>query len=310
MKQNNSLIQAGNQKITFSSFINSQSVRGMIEKSVKDPQTAASLVSTLISVVSSNEKLKQCDGNSIIAAALRGEVGMGLSLALGQYAIVPYGDKASFQIQERGLRQLAIRSGKYDDLDVFEVRQGEYEGRDERTGKPRFKWIEDEDDREQRPIIGYYAYYILNAANNHFYNCVYWTHDKILRHADRYSKAFDLAKYNDLIAGKLSKSDAEYLRSGSPWYDLPDSVPHQKMCKKTVMKQLLSDGSAPMQVRDMIFADNLEERTEEPVIYADDPAPVQPVEREQADVEAPVEKPAKQRAAKKESEDAQEDFFN
>lgn len=310
MKQNNSLVQAGNQKITFSSFINSQSVRGMIEKSVKDPQTAASLVSTLISVVSSNEKLKQCDGNSIIAAALRGEVGMGLSLALGQYAIVPYGDKASFQIQERGLRQLAIRSCQYDELDVIDVREGEYAGPDKRTRKPTFNWIEDENEREKRPIIGYYAYYVLNAANNHFFNCTYWTHDKILRHADRYSKAFSLDKYNDLLAGKLSKSDAEYLRSGSPWYDLPDSVPHQKMCMKTVMKQLLSDGFAPLEVRRVIAADNMAESSDETVIYADDPVPVQPVEREQADVEAPVEKPAKQRTAKKESEDAQEDFFN
>jgi len=271
MKASNTLSprrESGVQGGGFSAFINSPAVRAMIEKSVSNPKTAASLVSTLISVVSANEKLKECDGNTIIAAALRGEVGMGLSLALGQYAIVPYGNQAAFQLGDKGLRQLAIRSGQYEDIDCFDVREGEYLGRDPRTRRPLFSWIEDEEEREKRPIAGYYAYYQLNQSNNGFFKGLYWSHEKILSHAGRYSKAFELEKYRALLAGELEESEAKKLRGGSPWYDLPDSVPHQKMCIKTLMKQLLSDGFAPLEVQRAIEADDLEEKSGNPMIYS------------------------------------------
>ncbi|MEE0968309.1 MAG: hypothetical protein U0M06_02915, partial [Clostridia bacterium] len=65
------------EKKGFSALINSDASRKMIDKSIGDPQRAASFVSTLISVVNANEKLRECDAGSIISAALRGEVGMG-----------------------------------------------------------------------------------------------------------------------------------------------------------------------------------------------------------------------------------------
>ena len=40
--------------------------------------------------------------------------------------------------------------GNIYDIDVIEVREGEYIGRDKITGKYKFEFIEDDDDRESR----------------------------------------------------------------------------------------------------------------------------------------------------------------
>ncbi len=251
----------------FSGIINAKGTREMIEKSVGDPARAAALVSTLISTVNASDQLRKCEAGSIISAALRGEIGMGLSLAMGQYSIVPYGTKATFQIGAKGLKQLAIRSGKYAAMGFFDVRQGEYKGRDPMTREPRFEWIEDEEQRLELPIIGYYGFYKLNKENSNFFQCIYWSHEQILKHADRYSKAFDKETYEKLLRGQMPAAEAQKLRNGSPWYDLPDSMPHQKMCMKTIAIQLLNDGMAPLEVQQAINADTIQEASGTPVTY-------------------------------------------
>ena len=255
----------------FTTFINGNAIKNLLSQSLGGPQAAAQVTSTLISQVSSNPKLQQCQPMTILAAALRGEVGMGLSLVLGDYAIIPYKDQASFQLQVNGLKRLCLNSKAYAKIDCFDVREGEFKGRDRVTREPIIEWIEDDDEREQLPIIGYYAFYKLNEQYNGFTSTIYWTRDKILRHADRYSKAFSMDKYNALLEGRITGWDAEKLRNGSPWYGQPDEEAHMKMCKKTVLKQLLSDGFAPKSttIQQMIDADNAEERDDAPVIYGD-----------------------------------------
>ena len=261
--------QMQNKPRGFSSIITMPSNKTMIEKCVGDPARAASLISTLISVVNSNTSLQKCRPETIISAALRGEIGMSLSLALGEYGIVPYGDIATFQLQAKGLQRLAIRSGAYSAIDFFDVREGEYEGRDPRTREPKFNWIDDEDEREKLPIVGYYGFYKLNAEHNGFFRCIYWTHNQILKHADKYSKAFSLKKYNAMISGEMSADEAKRLQNGSPWYAAPDEMAHQKMCIKTIAKQLLGDGLAPKEIIQAIAKDNAQEGSESPVIYGD-----------------------------------------
>ena len=261
--------QMQNKPRGFSSIITMPSNKAMIEKCIGDPARAASFISTLISAVNSNNALQKCRPETIISAALRGEIGMGLSLTLGEYGIVPYGDIATFQLQVKGLQRLAIRSGAYSAIDFIDVRAGEYKGRDPRTRRPIFEWIEDDDERENLPIVGYYGFYELNDENNNFFRCIYWSHDKILKHADKYSKAFSLKKYNALISGEMSADEAKRLQNGSPWYAAPDERAHQKMCEKTIAKQLLGDGLAPKEIIQAIAKDNAQEGSESPMIYGD-----------------------------------------
>ena len=242
-------------------------VKGLIKQVGGDPQKAARLVATIKRIVLKNPRLQDCDFRSVITAVMYGEIALDLSEEFGEYSVVPYGINATFQIGAKGIQQLAIRSGAYSAIDCYDVRQGEYIGRDPRTRAPIFKWIEDEEERDNLPIVGYYAFFMLNESCNNYFQSIYWPHAKILRHADKYSKAFDLKTYNALIAGELSEGEMRKKQAGSPWYALPDEEPHIKMCKKTVFKQLLSDGRAPKSIQRALAIDNAQERDGNAVIY-------------------------------------------
>lgn len=239
MKASNSFVPA--KRVTFSAAITSDAMQGLINKSLGSQTAAARFTSTLISAVSSSEQLKNCEPGTIVAAALRGE-GMGLIYGHGYY-LVPYGETAQYQLSYKGMLQLAISTGFYDDIDCTDVREGEYYGRDRRTGKSdiRLDTYETDEERNQHPIIGYYAYFLLKSGS---FRYEYWNLDKLLKHADRYSPAFKLEKYNDMINGKLKPEEVKKLMSGTPWYDVNGG--QERMCKKTVLRQLLNSGYAPL----------------------------------------------------------------
>lgn len=228
-------------KTTFSMAITAPNAQQMITRTLKDDRMAARFTSTLIGAVSASDALKKCDPGTIIAAGLRGE-GMGLIYGHGYY-IVPYDTVAQFSMGYKGYCQLAMSTGFYADIDCLEVREGELEGRNRRTGKPTInlaKYDTDEE-RESHKIIGYYAYYELKDGA---FRYEYWSMDKLLRHADRYSPAFKLDKYNAMIAGELSADEQKKLLRGTPWYDVGGG--QDKMCRKTMLRQLLNSGYAPL----------------------------------------------------------------
>ena len=138
--------------------------------------------------------------------------------------------EAQFQISAKGYKQLAMRSGQYLDIDVLYIHEGEYLGRDKYTGKQKFEFIEDDDERESRPIIGYLAY--LEMLNG-FRKQIYWTKTKMEKHADRYSQAFSLEASRKLANGEIPQS--ELWKYSSYWYTSFD-----EMAEKTMIRQLLS----------------------------------------------------------------------
>lgn len=235
MKVNNSLIvNEKDKKMSFSNFLTNQFVKQKITEVVgRDSQK---FMTAILSAVTNNSTLQECDQMSILNCAFLGE-GLKLSPSpqLGQYYMVPFKDNkkgikvAQFQLGYKGYIQLAIRSGQYKDIDVIEIREGEYLGRDKYTGKHRFEFIEDEIDREQRRIIGYMSY--LEYLNG-FTKQLFWTKEKMLNHADKYSQAFNKESYKKLKEGKISQEDM--WRYSSYWYKDFDG-----MAFKTMLRQLL-----------------------------------------------------------------------
>ena len=256
---------------SFSAFVTGNSMQAMLSKACGSPQAAAQVSSTVIRVVSDNPKLRECDWGDIVTAALYGEIGLGLSIALGDYNIIPYlgntKKSANFQLSAKGITQLAVRSGAYAKIRYGDVREGEFLGRDQ-SRDPIFRWEPDEEKRLSLPIVGYYAHYKLTPVYGGLENWVYMSHEEILAHANRYSPAFKgkLETYRKLVAGKLDSREVWKLQNGSPWFALPDEKPHIKMCLKTVTKQLLSDGMAPKSVRLAIQADEDAEQGEGSII--------------------------------------------
>ena len=238
MKAQNSLVQKQEKK-TFSSVISSDGAQKLIRASLKDDGSVKRFTGTLISVVNASEQLSACEPGSVISAALRGE-GAGLIYGQGYY-VVPYGKSATYITSYKGWIQLAIATGMYADIDVLDVREGERKGRDPRTGKPIIDMsvYDTDEEREQHPIIGIKAYFILKDG---MYREEYWTMGEILRHANRYSQAFSVELYDKWQGGlPLTKDEQFKVANGSPWYT--NTI---RMAKKTVLKSLLTSGFAPL----------------------------------------------------------------
>ena len=249
---NNSLAPTGSGAISednakFSVAIQKDTLQSLIRKSTPDAQSAARLTGSLISLVASSTELQKCTPASIVAAALRGE-GMGLMLGMGYY-VVPYAGTASFQLGYKGMIAMAMAGGDVADMDCVEIREGEYVGRNRRTKRPEFDFsiYATDEEAEQHPIVGYYAYV---EKRDGFFRSEYMSIGAILDHAEQYSKTFDRTKYRQLISGDLSPDEAERLKKKSPWYSATET-----MMKKTVIRRLLNSGY--VQLRAITSIDNV-----------------------------------------------------
>jgi len=236
-------LQGGKPK--FSVAIKSDGYQRLINDTLGDPKLAQQFVADISTAVSTNYALQKCDAGTILSAGLVAyTLKLPLANTLGYAYVIPYGDKAQFQIGYKGLIQLAIRSGIIADIDVDDVREGEYLGKDEFSGKPKFKFIEDDEEREKAKVIGYRAYF---ETTNGFRKVIYWTLDKITAHAKRYSKTF----------GSSSSTNV--------WRDNFDT-----MARKTLIKQLLSKWAMlTVELQDALKYDQAVIKEDKSVEYVD-----------------------------------------
>ena len=235
MAVTNSLTKA-NQKMGMTAYLNQDAVKAQIT-SIIGSKRGTSFITSVVSAVQANPALQECTNPSILSAALLGEsLNLSPSASLGQFWIIPYNNKkkgvkeAQFQLGANGYKQLAMRTGQYKDIDFIEIHEGEYKGRDKFTGKQMFEFIQDDDEREALPVVGYLAYFELN---NGFRKTVYWTKSKMEKHANQYSQAFDLEAYKKLQAGQIPQADM--WKYSSYWYSN-----FAGMAEKTLIKHLLS----------------------------------------------------------------------
>lgn len=220
----------------FNNLINSDLMRTKIHQMV-GATDSQEFITSITSAVNTNPALAECDPQTIISAALLGQsLHLKPSPQLGYFYMVPFNNRkkgtkdAQFQLGYKGLLQLAIRTSEYIDIDAIEIKEGEYKGRDKFTGRPKFEFVEDDDIRENLPVVGYMAYF---EMKNGYIKRLYWSKTKMENHADTYSMAFDLEKYHDLQEGKIPQN--EQWKYSSFWYKNFD-----EMAKKTMLRQLLS----------------------------------------------------------------------
>ncbi len=261
---NSTNLSTAQQKPKFSVAITTKGYQNLINNTLGDPERAKRFVGAITSTVAVNPALQECDAGTILAGAFLGEsLNLSPSPQLGQYYLVPFEcavkgpdgkkiwmldesgnhvkgsdgkwlavteKKAQFVLGYRGYIQLALRSGAYADLDVLEIREGEYKGRNQLTGKHSFSFIEDDDEREKKPVIGYMAFF---EYLNGFRKVLYWSKEKMTRHADKYSPAYSAEAHKKIIAGEIP--DRDMWKYSSYWYKDFDG-----MAKKTMLRQLIS----------------------------------------------------------------------
>lgn len=256
----------------FSVALQSDKMKALINNTLGDPNRARRFVASITSAVATNPSLQECDNTSIIAGALLGEsLNLSPSPVLANYYLVPFDNKkkgvkeAQFIMGWKGYYQLAVRSGQYKRINVVEIKEGELEGFNPLTEEIKVNIIEDDMLREQKDTIGYYAYF---EYLNGFKKAIYWSKDKVLQHADRYSKSFNLADYRRLQAGQIPKN--ELWKYSSPYYTMFD-----EMAKKTVLKQLISKyGIMSIEMQDAIVKDQSVINEDNTYEYVDTPEQV------------------------------------
>lgn len=196
MEVKNSLVNK-EPKQTFSAFLATDAMKKKINEMVggKDGQQ---FVTAIISAVSTNPQLAECEKSSIVSAALLGQaLKLSPSPQLGQYYIVPFNNSekgckvAQFQLGYKGYIQLAIRSGQYKKINVLAIKEGELIEYDPLNEEIKVNLIEDEELREQAETIGYYAMF---EYMNGFRKTLYWTKQKMEAHALKYSKGYKAKK--------------------------------------------------------------------------------------------------------------------
>ena len=273
---NNEIVQS---KPKFSVVLQSDAYKKLINNTLGDPERAKRFIASISSAVAVNPTLQECDPKTIVSGALLGEaLNLSPSPQLGLFYLVPYAQKekkdkqgniiehekinAQFQLGYLGYIQLAIRSGQYKDIDVIEIKEGEYLGRDKQTGKPLFEFIEDEILRTSKPTIGYLAYFELL---NGFTKKLYMSKEEMEQHADKYSKAFSLAEYRKLQAGQIPEKDM--WKYSSFWYKNFDM-----MAFKTVLRQLISKwGIMSIEMQDAYAKDMAVMKEDGTYDYVDSP---------------------------------------
>ena len=193
----NEITKTASNKIGFTSYMTSTGVQKKINEIIGDEKKGARFISSIVSAVTNNPQLKECDNASILSGALLGEsLNLSPSPQLGNYYLVPFNDKdrgkvATFQLGYKGYIQLAIRSGQYKKLNVLAIKEGELIKYDPLNEEIEVELIDDEEKRENAKTIGYYAMF---EYNNGFRKTMYWSKAKMEKHALTYSQGYRAKK--------------------------------------------------------------------------------------------------------------------
>lgn len=211
---------------------------------------ASSFMTSVMSVVSQNDLLKDADPKSVYLSALvSATLDLPINPNLGFAYIVPYKKDgkqiAQFQMGYKWFIQLAQRSGKFKTMSATAVYEWQLIEENPLTG-----YIFDRKTKKSDTIIWYAGYFSLI---NWFEKVLYMTKEEIEKHGQKYSQSF------------------------KKWFGLWNTD-FDAMAQKTVIKLLLSK-FAPLSVdmQTAVLADQsiIKDESLEDVEYVDNPTLVE-----------------------------------
>lgn len=179
---------------------------------------APQFVSSVVSMVNADKNLQEAFRNApltVIQSALKAATyDLPIDATLGYAYIVPFRNKgtmeATFILGYKGMLQLALRTGVYKTINVVDVREGELKRYDRLTEEVEIDFVEDEDEREALPIVGWAGYFrLINGTEK----TIYMTRKQIEAHEKKHRKG-------------------QYMGKG--WRD-----DFEAMARKTVLRRLL-----------------------------------------------------------------------
>src|SRR5690606_26980084 len=150
---------------------------------------------SVLSVLTQNKALSKCEPMSVYHSAMvAATLDLPINSNLGFAYIVPYQQSvnengvwvkkqvATFQLGYKGIKQLAIRSGEYANLDCKRVYEGQLIEDDSFLGY-HFDWKSKSSDK----VIGYASYFKLLSG---FESIKYMSLEEVISHALEYSQSY------------------------------------------------------------------------------------------------------------------------
>lgn len=192
---------AGN---TIRSLLESPAIKKRFEEVLNNK--APQYMSSIVNLVNGDTNLKKCDQMSVIASCMvAATLDLPVDKNLGYAWVVPYGNKAQFQLGYKGYVQLALRTGQYKSINVIEVHEGELISWNPLTEE----LIIDFEKKKSDAVIGYAGYFELI---NGFKKSTYWTKEQIIKHKNKFSRSdfgwkndFDAMAKKTVLRNMLSK---------------------------------------------------------------------------------------------------------
>ena len=169
---------------------------------------APQFISSVVSLVNADINLQQAFYESpmtVIQSALKAATfDLPIDQNLGYAYIVPFKNskkqedgtwvkksEASFILGWKGMHQLALRTGAYKTINVVDIREGELKNYNRLTEEVDIQFIEDDNERESLPIVGYVGYYrLVNGAEK----TIYMTKNQIENHEKKFRKGDYMGK--------------------------------------------------------------------------------------------------------------------
>ena len=206
---------ANTQQITVKQFVNMNSTKKRFEDVLG--KRAPQFMSSLVSIVNSNQDLQHVEAASVINSALvAAALDLPINPSLGYMYIVPYKGQAQPQMGYKGYIQLAQRSGQYRMITVAELYEDEFISWDPLMEELKYETHRDKDRGLNEQPVGYFGRFELL---NGFQKTVYWTWQQVDNHRKRFSQAG--GKNSDKPKGVWAKN-------------------YNAMARKTVIKDLLT----------------------------------------------------------------------
>lgn len=216
----------------FQKVLNNSYYQNLLQNTLKENK--GTFATSLMELVTSDEKLLQCDPNLLMAEALKAaSLHLPLNKQLGQCYILPFKNKGvmtpTVVVGTRGYLNLALRTGKYETINTDVVYEGELQGYNKVTGE-----LDLSGERTSDVPVGYFAYFKMKGG---YTKLLYMTLHDVCQYAKSYAPTL---KFNDKITPDslqelAVKQAAKGSNDGVGWL-----ANFESMALKTVLRRLLS----------------------------------------------------------------------
>ena len=207
-----------------SGFLKSDKISAEMEKVLG--RNSSAFVTSALTAIGSNDMLKSSEKSTVYGAIMTAaSMNLPITPSLGLAYLVPFSNRkkgvveCQFQIGYKGLKQLAIRSGKFRNMYAKKVYEGQMIEDDSFLGY-HFKW----GDKKSNKVVGYASYFLLV---NGFESTFFMSTKELKDHGLKYSQSYK----------------SEKTRPYSLW-----TTDFDKMAIKTVTKLHLNSGEAPLSI--------------------------------------------------------------